>query len=290
IAVLGNIEFDHADIYDSLEEIVENFDRLIDILPADGLLLANIDDPLVMARAARARAKVVTYGFGEGADLRAVAVAPGPSGCDFTLIDHGVDRGRIRSPLAGRHNVWNTLAAFGAAFELGVSLPALQEGLTGFLGAGKRQEEKGEVGGVLIIDDYAHHPTAVRETLAALRARYPGRRLFGVYEPKSNTARRGIHQQAYAEAFDAADRVVLARPYVKQDGLSQAEMLDVDQLITDLKQRGLDARYLPDAEAIAAHLAEETQAGDLVVVMANSGFGGLIDKLLGRLRARFSAS
>ena len=280
IAILNNIEFDHADIYDDLDEIIENFDRLMDSLGPETVLLANADDARVMARAARTRARVVTYGFGEGADLRAIDIEPGATGCDFTLIRDGEPLGRVASPLAGRHNVWNTLAAYGVAFELGIDFSALNEVIGGFLGTKKRQEERGEVNGVLVIDDYAHHPTAIRETLAALRARYPGRRLWGVYEPKSNTARRNIHQEAYATAFDAADRVVFAQPYQKDDGLTSAEMLDVGALVEVITQRGTPATYRPDVPAILAHLVAETAPGDLVVVMANSGFGGLIDTLL----------
>lgn len=286
LAVLNNIEFDHADIYDSLDEIIENFDRLIDILGPEATLFANADDPLVMARAARARCRVITYGFGDDAAIRATDIEPNAAGCDFTLVIDGTEHGRIRSPLAGRHNVWNTLAAFGVGRALGLDVPALQLGLLAFKGTGKRQEEKGEAAGVLVIDDYAHHPTAIRETLRALRARYPGRRLWGVYEPKSNTARRAFHQQDYATAFDAADRAVLAKPYEKADGLAATEKLDVDRLVHDISARGTPARYLPDADAIAAHLAEATEAGDVVVVMANSGFDGLVGKLLAKLRQR----
>lgn len=289
LAVLNNIEFDHADIYDSLDEIIENFDRLMYLLGPGTTLFANIDDPLVMARAAiaaQAGSHVITYGFGANADIRAIDVEPNATGCAFTLVLDGTEAARIHSPLAGRHNVWNTLAAFGIGRALGLDTPTLQRGLLEFKGTGKRQEPKGEAAGVLVIDDYAHHPTAIRETLAALRARHPGRRLWGVYEPKSNTARRAFHQDAYATAFDAADRAVLAKPYAKADGLADDEKLDVDRLVADIEARGTPAMYLPDADAIAAHLAAETLAGDVVVIMANSGFDGLVDKLLTRLRQR----
>lgn len=284
LAVLNNIEFDHADIYDDLDEIIENFDRLMDILGEETVLFANFDDPRVMARAARAGGKVISYGFGDGAILRAIDVQPGPTGCRFTLVRDGKTLGEVDSPLAGRHNVWNTLAAFGIAFELGVPFEQLCDAITGFKGTGRRQEEKGEIGGVLVMDDYAHHPTAIRETLNALRFRYPDRRIWGVYEPKSNTARRNIHQAAYATAFDAADRVVLAKPYVKQDGLAVREQLDVDRLIGEINARGTSAIYRPDVPSILEHLQAETRSGDLVVIMANSGFGGLTQKLLDALR------
>ena len=283
IAILNNIEFDHADIYDSLDEIIENFDRLMDVLSPTSLLLANADDPLVLERAERHTGRLVTYGFGEQAQLRAIDVQPGRTGCRFTLVRDGDVVGVVDSPLAGRHNVWNTLAAFGVGFELGVTFEALITVLPGFKGTQRRQEEKGEVGGVLVMDDYAHHPTAIRETLNALKYRYPERRIWGVYEPKSNTARRNIHQDAYSSAFDGADRVLLAKPYAKQDGLEDANKLDVDQLVADIKSRGTPASYRADVNGVLETLLEQTQAGDLVVIMANSGFGGLTGKLLSAL-------
>ena len=286
LAVLNNIEFDHADIYDDLDEIIENFDRLMDIMGPDTVLFANVDDPLVMERASRIEGRVLSYGFGAQAYLRAIDVTPGPTGCRFTLVRGGETLGTVDSPMAGRHNVWNTLAAFGVGLELGVSFDSLRDAIGGFLGTKKRQEEKGEIGGVLVMDDYAHHPTAIRETLTALKYRYPHRRIWGVYEPKSNTARRNIHQDAYAEAFDSADLVLFAKPYVKQDGLADRDKLDVDTLVAEIERRGTPALFRPDVPSILEHLIAETQAGDLVVVMANSGFGGLTQKLLDALSER----
>jgi len=283
IAVLNNIEFDHADIYDDLDEIIENFDRLMDLLGPETLLLANADDPRVVERASRARGRVILYGFSEHADLRAVDVAPGPGGCAFTLRRAGSPSLPVRSPLVGRHNVWNALAALGVGLELGVPALALATALAGFTGVKKRQEERGEVGGVLVIDDYAHHPTAIRETLAGLRARYPGRRLWAVYEPKSNTARRSIHQAAYATAFGAADQVVLAHPYRKEDRFTADQRLDVDRLVAEIAAAGTPARYLDDAPAIVTHLRAVTEPGDVVVFMSSSGFGGVHDRFLAAL-------
>jgi len=286
LTILNNIEFDHADIYDTLDEIIENFDRLIDILPSDGVLFANADDPLVVERAARSQARVVTYGFGEGASLRAVDVEPNARGCDFTLVRDGRTLGRVASPLAGRHNVWNTLAAFGIGFELGLTFEALSGAVGGYLGVKKRQEEKGEADGVLVLDDYAHHPTAIEETLKALQARYPGRTLWAVYEPKSNTARRNVHQQDYARAFAAAPHAWFARPFVKEDKLAQDEKLDLDRLVADLQAAGVDAGHRPDIPALAAHLADAVPRGGVVVFMSSSGFEGIHDRLLDALRDR----
>ncbi len=286
VAILNNIEFDHADIYDDLDEVVENFDRLMDILGPQTTLVANVDDPLVMARAARAGGAVTTYGFAEGADLRAVNLEPSTSGgCEFDLVHRGVSV-HVTSPMTGRHNVWNALAGIGACLALDVPLADLVGALAGFSGVKKRQEERGCEGGVLVIDDYAHHPTAITETLAGLRARYAGRKLWAVYEPKSNTARRSIHQQAYAEAFDDADEVVLAKPFVKKDGLSDAEKLDVDRLVADIAARGTPATFHPGVEGCLAHLFANARSGDVVAIMANSGFGGIHDKLLRGLAER----
>jgi len=286
VAILNNIEFDHADIYDDLEEVIENFDRLVDILGPETTLVANADDPLVVARAARSRATVLTYGFAEGAELRATDLrASAGGGCDFTLSYRGASR-PVSTPMSGRHNVWNALAAFGAGLATGVPLEALVAGLARFEGVKKRQEERGCVDGVLVIDDYAHHPTAISETLSALRARYAGRKLWAVYEPKSNTARRSIHQRAYTEAFDDADEVVLAKPFVKRDGLTAEQKLDVDRLVADIGARGTPASYHPGVEGCLAHLLAHATRGDVVAIMANSGFGGIHDKLLAGLAER----
>lgn len=283
ICVLNNIEFDHADIYDDLDEIILSFDRLMDQLGPDTLLLANADDPRVMARAARAGGRVIRYGFGPEAELRAVDEAPDGQGYAFTLIRDGARLGRVRSPMAGRYNIWNTLAAFGVGFELGLSFEALRDALPSFKGVKKRQEEKGEVNGVLVIDDYAHHPTAIDETLRGLKARYAGRRLWAIYEAKSNTARRNVHQRAYAEAFDAADQVIIARPYIKQDSLTADQMLDVKQLVADISARGTEATYRAEVDEIVGWLADHAAPGDVVVFMSSSGFGGIHQKTLDAL-------
>ncbi len=286
VAVLNNIEFDHADIYDSLDEIIENFDRLMDLMGPETVLLANRDDPRVMARAARARGRVITYGFGEGADLRAIDIEPHAAGCRFTLVRAGEAPVAVESALAGRHNVWNTLAALGVGLTLGAPLAPMIAALGTFTGVKKRQEERGEVAGVLVIDDYAHHPTAIRETLAALRARYPGRRLWAVYEPKSNTARRNIHQAEYAQAFAAADQVILARPFVKRDDFGADERLDLQHLVDEIATTGPGATFTPSVDAAFEHLVAQTQAGDVVVFMSSSGFEGIHDRLLAALADR----
>ncbi len=285
VALLMNIEFDHADIYDDLDEIIENFDRLVDILPEDALLVANADDPRVLARARGSRSRVLTYGFDESAAVRAVDVELG-AGASFTVVRGDTVLGRVESPMSGLHNVSNTLAAFAAGLDLGVPFEKLAAALERFEGVEGRQEERGEADGVLVVRDWAHHPTAIDVTLRGLAARYPDRRLWAVYQPKSNTARRAVHQAAYAEAFDAASEVVLARPLIKEDGLAPEQKLDVDRLVAEISARGPGARYRPSEAEVVDLLASSTGPGDVVVVMANSGFGRVADRLLERLRAR----
>ena len=285
LAVLNNIEFDHADIYDTLDEIIENFDRFIDLMGPGTVLLANGDDPLVMARAARAQGDVITYGFGEGLDLRATDVVPDAEGATFKVWHKGRLLGEVRSALAGRHNVWNGLAALGIGLQLGVPFADLAASMAGYAGVKKRQEERGEAGGVLVVDDYAHHPTAIRETVAALRRRYPGRRLWAVYEPKSNTARRNVHQADYATAFDEADRAVVARAFNKKNDFGEDERLDLDRLVAEIAQRGTPAFHAASTDDALAHLVAEVRQGDVVVFMSGSGFDGIHDRLLASLTA-----
>ena len=286
IVVLNNIEFDHADIYDSLEEIVENFERLMDLLGPTTTLLVNADDARAVACARRARGAVVTYGFAEGADLRAVAVVPGPAGCDFVLERAGEAPLAVHSALAGRHNVWNALAALGVGLTLGASVSAMVGGLATYAGVKKRQEEKGEAAGVLVVDDYAHHPTAIDETLAALKARYVGRRLVAVYEPKSNTARRNVHQDDYAHSFRHADFAVVCRPFQKEDRFAPEERLDVRRLVADIAAEGTPAIFQDGSDATLAWLLATVVAGDVVVFMSSSGFDGIHDRLLAGLAGR----
>lgn len=286
IAILNNVEFDHADIYDDLEEIIENFDRFMALLTPQTILWANADDPLVRARAALAQGQVRFYGLGEGAELRATEIEVDAAGTHFTVHEGARLLGRLHSPLAGHHNVYNTLAALGVALSLGLSFGAFAQHLPKFLGVKKRQEERGEAAGVLVIDDYAHHPTAIRETLTALRRRYPGRRLWGIYEPKSNTARRNIHQQEYATAFADADIAVLARPFQKKNDFAADERLDLDRLVAEIRAGGAEAHHCPSTQATLDLLLAQVRAQDLVVFMSSSSFDGIHEQLLATLRER----
>ena len=286
-AVLTNVEFDHGDIFADDAAVDDAFRRFLGLLPPDGRLLVCADEARALALAqAHAGCQVDLYGLCERATLRAVDVVFDARGAEFSLVSEGSAGPRLRSPLGGEHNLRNTLAAIGVARSLGVSLQALQSGLASFGGLRKRQEELGEEGGVLVIDDFAHHPTAVRETLRAVRARYPERPVWAVFEAKSNTSRMRIFQDDYMRAFDGAWHAIIARPYRKKDNLAPGQRLDVSRLVHDLRGRGIDAHLIPEVDDIVARLAEQARPGDVVLVMSGSAFGGLHDKLLSALRRR----
>ncbi|MBW1942958.1 MAG: UDP-N-acetylmuramate:L-alanyl-gamma-D-glutamyl-meso-diaminopimelate ligase, partial [Deltaproteobacteria bacterium] len=204
ITILTSIEFDHADIYRDLDHVLQSFRSLIDIIPSDGLLIANGDNPLVLEEAKRAKCPVVTYGFTEGAEWSAADISYREEGTHLTVC-HGRDEFvPLVTPIYGRHNISNLLSVVALSHFLKIDRLQLQKAAGTFTGIKRRQEIKGEKGGILVLDDFAHHPTAVRETILAVRERYRSRRLIAVFEPRSNSSRRNIFQEAYAGAFDNA--------------------------------------------------------------------------------------
>ncbi len=286
--VLTSVEFDHADIYRDLEHVKTAFRGLVESLPAEAAIVAAVEEPNVSEVVSGAPCPVIGYAVGDEAPAAwcARSLAPDPEGTAFDLARDGRVVARARLPLHGRHNVANAVAALAVLERLGVPLEAAVAALPRFRGVKRRQEERGEAGGVLVIDDFAHHPTAVRETLAGLRARFPGRRLVAVFEPRSNTSRRAVFQSAYAEAFDAADRVLVCQvddaPIYSAFG-QVSERFSAATLAADLTARGRDARALPGVEAIVEDLAATSAPGDVVVTLSNGGFGGIWDALLERL-------
>jgi len=286
-AILTSVEFDHADIYRDLAHVTGAFERFVALLPPEGSLTVCGHDPRAVAVARGARCAVRTYGTDAGHDWRAVDVAADAAGTRFSLrTPDGRRFGPFTSPLAGHHNLLNTIAALAVALGAGLPPERLAASLPRFAGVRKRQEVKGVAAGVTVVDDFAHHPTAVRETVAALRQRFPGARLWAVYHPESNTARRRIFQDDYARAFEAADCAVVARAFVKNDRLAPEQKLDVPGLVATLRERGLQAWGDLDADAIVELLATETRPGDVVLAMSGRDFDGLHDKLLARLRVR----
>lgn len=281
ICVVNNIEFDHADIYADLDAVRLAFRRLVGLVPRRGLTLIGADSPDAAALLPATRSRVETFGLGDGLDWRATHLQPGAASTTFRLWRRGVDEGFVTVPLVGAYNVRNALAALAVGVACGVPLDRLRDGLAQFKGVKRRLETVGTAREVTVYDDFAHHPTAVAETLAGLRAAQPDRRIWAVFEPRSASSCRRVFQDDFARAFAHADEVIIASVF--RSSLPDAERLSEDRLVADLVGAGVAARHLPSVDAIVAAVAAEARAGDLVVVMSNGGFGGIHQKLLGAL-------
>jgi len=285
--ILTSVEFDHADIYRDLDHVKQSFIQLMGTIPDDGTLIVRGDDAAAMDVASHAGCTVQTYGPGQQWDGRIDRVDPETGTMAFTVLRHGEPVGSYRSSLVGTHNLYNQVAAVAAAVATGVAPDELQGGFTSFAGIKRRQEIIGEPGGVTVIDDFAHHPTAVQLTLEALRQRFGERRLWAIWEPRSATSRRNTFQDDYARSFDLANLVVVSHPY-DQSRIPEGERLDARKLLMDMQVRGLDAICLPDAETIARTVAARSHPYDVVAIFSNGGFGGLHGKLLALLAERFA--
>jgi UDP-N-acetylmuramate: L-alanyl-gamma-D-glutamyl-meso-diaminopimelate ligase len=285
-AVLTSVEFDHADIYADLDAVKRSFRLLVDGLGPEGTLVARWDDPNVREVCQGAACRIEPYGPDQKWDGRIEDVDTERGVARFTVLREGRPLGTFRSILVGEHNLYNQVAAAAVATLRGVPPERLADGFEGFLGIKRRQEVIGEPGGVTVVDDFAHHPTAVRVTLDALRLRFGGRRLWAVWEPRSATSRRDVFQDAYAAAFDGADRVLVAAPH-DTARIEAGHRFSSDRLAVALTARGVDAAALPDADAILAVLAAQVQPHDVVAILSNGAFGGLHAKLLEALGRRF---
>ena len=283
-AVVNNIEFDHADIYRDEEAYRFAFARFINLVPQNGTLVAGWDSPLVRELAPKSFAPIESFGTGahagDGAHPRWSArdIEFGSDATRFDVLHEGRSWGRIETPVPGMFNVRNALAAIAAATAAGASRDGILEGLRTFRSVRRRMEVFGEVGGVTLIDDFAHHPTAVEETIAAARQRYAGRRLVAVFEPRSYTAQRREFQEPYRRALAGAEVVVIAGLF-HPERYSAQTALDADALVESLQQGGVDAHHLPDADEIVRFLPARLADGDVVLIMSNGAFGGIHGKL-----------
>ncbi len=288
IAVVGNVEYDHADIYPDLTAVKAAFLRLLQVVPRRGLVIAGVDSPVVQEILPKAFCRVETFALGTQADWRGEDVLPGPDGWSFRLVREGKDEGLFRSGLHGEHNVRNALAALAACAAAGLPPRDLRGSLAAFRGVKRRLEVRGEVRGVTVYDDFAHHPTAVRETLVALRRGLEaagGRgRLVAVFEPRSYTSRTRIFQDDFARAFRGADLVIVAAAHLPGK-VPEAQRLSERELVEGIQASNRPARFVPAVDEIVACLDRELQAGDRVVIFSNGGFGGIHDRLLDALRA-----
>jgi UDP-N-acetylmuramate: L-alanyl-gamma-D-glutamyl-meso-diaminopimelate ligase len=284
IAVVNNIEYDHADIYPDLEAIRIAFRRLVNLIPRRGLLLVGADDGEAKALAPAARCRVETFGLSDGSDWQAHDLRVAAASTAFSLRRSGSPVGTFEVPLLGAYNVRNAVAAIAVGAAVGLSPDTMAAGLRAFKGVRRRMQLRGTAGGVSVYDDFAHHPTAIAETLAGVRSAYPDRRVWAIFEPRSATSCRRIFQSEFVRAFTAADIVVL--PAVFRSNLPEEQRLSPERVVAELAASGKDARYIPRVDDIVTAVADDARAGDLVVVMSNGGFEGIHDKLLAALSAR----
>ncbi len=283
LAVIGNLEYDHADIYPDLAAVQLAFVRLLQVLPRSGLLIAGTESPALREILMHARCRVATFGLHEQADWRAVDVRSSPAGARFRLIRAGRDQGELTLRLPGEHNVRNALAALAAAAEVGVPLEVARQALAAFGGVKRRLELRGEVAGVRIYDDFAHHPTAVAATLGALRDSGGGR-VVAVFEPRSYTSRTRVFQAEFARAFARADQVVVAAAHLPGK-IPEAARLSEAELVAAIQAAGGEARFLPSVDEIVGQLAATLRPGDRVAILSNGGFGGIHERLIRALAA-----
>ncbi len=287
-AIFTSCELDHADIYRDEAHYESAFERFVDLLPPDGFLAACASYDSVRRIAARARCPVETYAVDRpGADWEARGLALGPDGARFALVRRGARLADVHLPVGGAHNVENALGVAAAATALGLAPAEIAAGLAAFRGVKRRQEVRGAAGGVTVIDDFAHHPRAVEKTLAAIRGTYPGARLLALFEPRSNTSRRNLHQADYARASTWGDAagVFLLRP-APTDRVPEAERLDVDAVVAALSAAGKPARAFAAVDDLVPAVVAAARPGDVVVAMSNGAFGGVWTKLLDGLRPR----
>jgi UDP-N-acetylmuramate: L-alanyl-gamma-D-glutamyl-meso-diaminopimelate ligase len=288
IVLLKNIEFDHADIYADLDAIKLSFRRLVNIVPRSGLIVAGVDSPVVRELIPAAFSRVATAGIGTG-EWQARNIQPERDGMAFDVYRGDAFFGHFSIPMMGVFNVQNALGVIVAANELSIGNETIQKGLSTFKSVKRRLEVRGEVQGIRVYDDFAHHPTAVNETLRAVRARFPKDRVWAVFEPRSQTCRRRIFEQAFVESFDPADLTVLARVYGAAK-LAAEETLSPDRVVEGIRERGKTAHALGSTAEIVEFVASEARAGDHVVIMSNGGFDNIHSKLLEKLRSRAASS
>jgi UDP-N-acetylmuramate: L-alanyl-gamma-D-glutamyl-meso-diaminopimelate ligase len=287
ICILTSVEFDHADIFPDLQAVENAFTQLLSSIPRDGLLITNADDPGASRLSQMARCRLVTYGLRQPAKFKVEMVEYRVGSTRFKVSGPQGFGTTFNSPLAGAHNLSNTLAMVALAHELGLDTGTIQQTLTTFRGVRRRQEVRGEPGGITVIDDYAHHPTAVQATLEALRPFYGGRRLWAVFEPRTNSSKRKVFQERYAAAFDGADLVLIKEP-PGLDRIAPEERLSAQQLVDDIGARGIEAYYFPDTDGILPIILSKVEPGDVLLVMSTGSFDNLIEKLLEALNERLT--
>ena len=288
--ILTSVEFDHADIYKDLDAVETAFKRLVNLVPRHGRIVAfdgateeSAESPSLERCLAKAFCPVERYGAGLRANWKITNLRLDSDGTSWTVVRDAQPWADFEFALAGEYNVWNATAAAALASSCGVSKEAIAEALKTFKSVKRRLEVKAQVNGVTIIDDFAHHPTAIAGTLKALRARYAGARLWAILEPRSNTLRRRVLQSDLAHSLAGADEVIVANVF-RSDAVPEDERLELPALAAEIQQNGRPVRLLADADAIVQTIAPELRGGDVVAILSNGGFGGIYEKLPARLR------
>jgi UDP-N-acetylmuramate: L-alanyl-gamma-D-glutamyl-meso-diaminopimelate ligase len=282
--ILTSLEFDHADIYPDLASIALQFRRLVNLVPRSGRILIWGESPDLREVAAKAFCSVETFGTTPDSDWCAGDIQWQDNGTEFRVAHQGKEIARLRLPLVGRHNVLNALAATAIAHGRGVDVQAIERALATFQSVRRRMEIKGEAAGILIVEDFAHHPTAIRVTLEAARTRWPNRKIWAAVEPRSNTMRRKIFQDVLPDALALADAVVIG-PVNRAQLLADDDRLSPEGIAESVRRRGRAAKAFASATEIADFLADNAKSGDLVLVMSNGSFDGLCTKLLDKLKS-----
>ena len=277
VAIINNLEFDHADIFENLDAVKKTFSHFIRLIPRNGLLLGNGDDANLAPLLNVTHCPVKKFGLGENNSVRAFNLNFGPTATTFEIPSF-----KFHINLVGELNVRNALAVVAASKHCGLSNKQIQSAFDTFKGIKRRMEVRGIAGGVTLIDDFGHHPTAIRETLRALRIKYPREKIWAIFEPRSNTTRRNVFQTELAESFADANSVVVSE-VARLEQIAADERLNPEKLMQDLRTSGKDAAYLPDVDSIVAHVGKGAQGGDIVCVFSNGGFDGIHGKLLARL-------
>jgi UDP-N-acetylmuramate: L-alanyl-gamma-D-glutamyl-meso-diaminopimelate ligase len=278
IAVIGNVEYDHADIYPNLDSIKLQFRRFVNLIPQDGFLVVGADSPAALEVSSNSCCTKETFGIGFESDWSARAIELRQERLCFEVVYRGSLFQRYSLQVFGNFNIRNALAATAVLNHMGIPGNAIREGLESFSGVRRRLQLRANVNGIRIYEDFAHHPTAVRETLQAIRAAFHPNRIWAIYEPRSATSRRNIFQKEIAEALSLADCIALPVLY-RPERIPENERLDEDRLIEDLRRMGRAAWNLGDVEGIIRKVSEEARPGDLVIILSNGGFGGIYEKL-----------
>jgi UDP-N-acetylmuramate: L-alanyl-gamma-D-glutamyl-meso-diaminopimelate ligase len=282
--ILTSVEFDHADIYKDLDAVETAFKRLVNLVPGRGRIVALDTGESVERCVARAFCPVERYGLGKQAMWQVTKLRLDPARTSWSVLRNGEPWADFEFSLAGEYNVLNATAAAALASGCGIPREAIASALKSFKSVKRRLEVRAQVNGITIIDDFAHHPTAIAGTLKALRSRYPGARLWVILEPRSNTLRRNVLQHDLARSLAAADEVVVANVF-KSESIPEKERMDVAALAAEVQKQGRRARIVPDADEIVQIVAPEMRPGDVVAILSNGGFGGIYEKLPQRLKS-----